>query len=64
MSDVQWRKSRYSGHSGGECVEVAGLASVIGVRDSKDPDGPKLALSPAAWGALTAEIKSGVRDLR
>jgi hypothetical protein len=67
MSDplaIRWRKSSHSDHQGGNCVELACLSHMIGVRDSKDPDGPKLALSPAAWGALTAEIKSGVRDLR
>jgi hypothetical protein len=29
------------------------------VRDSKDPDGPSLLVSPAAWADLTARIKSG-----
>lgn len=37
MENVQWRKCSQSDHSGGECVEVADLAPVIGVRDSKDP---------------------------
>ncbi|WP_021595350.1 DUF397 domain-containing protein [Actinomadura welshii] len=60
---VRWRKSRYSGHSGGDCVEVADLAAAIGVRDSKDPDGPRLILSRQAWDALTMDIKSGARDL-
>ncbi|WP_019868682.1 DUF397 domain-containing protein [Salinispora oceanensis] len=44
-----WRKSgRSSGH--GNCVEVAdNLPSVVGVRDSKDPNGPALTFGPAAW---------------
>ncbi|MFI0366690.1 DUF397 domain-containing protein [Actinomadura sp. 1N219] len=54
-----WRKSSHSDHQGGNCVEVAGLAPLIGVRDSKDPDGPKLTFSPAAWSAFTTSIKSG-----
>ncbi|TYB49069.1 DUF397 domain-containing protein [Actinomadura chibensis] len=62
VSSVLWRKSSYSDHSGGNCVEVADLARVIGVRDSKDPDGPRLAFSPSAWSAFTAEIKSGAHD--
>ncbi|TYK51515.1 DUF397 domain-containing protein [Actinomadura decatromicini] len=62
MPCIRWRKSSYSGHEGGNCVEVADLARVIGVRDSKDPNGPKLALSPSAWSAFTAEIKSGAHD--
>ncbi|MFD0627071.1 DUF397 domain-containing protein [Streptomyces sanglieri] len=36
---AHWFKSSYSGGSGTECVEVADLASVIGVRDSKQPRG-------------------------
>ncbi|MEU8799195.1 DUF397 domain-containing protein [Spirillospora sp. NPDC048819] len=63
MRDVHWRKSNHSGHSGGDCVEVAGLNLVIGVCDSKDPEGPKLAFSPAAWDAFTGGIKSGAHDL-
>ncbi|MGP4027005.1 DUF397 domain-containing protein [Actinomadura sp. 3N407] len=59
----QWRKSSHSGHSGGECVEVADLTSVVGVRDSKDPDGPKLTFSVAAWSAFTREIKGSAHDL-
>ncbi|TDC60201.1 DUF397 domain-containing protein [Actinomadura sp. GC306] len=58
-----WRKSRYSGHSGGECVEVAGLSPVVGVRDSQDPDGPKLTFSASAWAAFTRSVKSSEHDL-
>ncbi|WP_149263397.1 DUF397 domain-containing protein [Actinomadura sp. K4S16] len=46
--DLRWRKSSYSGGSGGECVEVAAGAGCVLVRDSKDPDGPCLGLTPAA----------------
>lgn len=63
MSSVHWRKSSHSDHSGGNCIEAANLAPMVGVRDSKDPDGPRLAFSPAVWGAFTAAIKSGVHDL-
>lgn len=46
-----WRTSTRSGQS--ECVEVAdNLVGVIGVRDSKDPTGPVLIFSPAAWRAF------------
>ncbi|MEU9196195.1 DUF397 domain-containing protein [Streptomyces hundungensis] len=49
-----WRKSSYSGSEGGECVEVAAHPSAIHIRDSKNPDGPTLTLSPTAWqGFLT-----------
>jgi hypothetical protein len=36
---------------------------VIGVRDSKDPDGPKLSLTPSAWRALTQRINDGEHNL-
>jgi hypothetical protein len=45
---VKWRKSSYTTSNGGNCVEVAGAPGVIAVRDSKDPDGPVLLVTPAA----------------
>ncbi|MET9501458.1 DUF397 domain-containing protein [Streptomyces sp. NPDC006622] len=44
-----WHKSTYSSGGGGECLELATCPHAIHVRDSKDPAGPTLALSPAAW---------------
>jgi hypothetical protein len=41
-----------------DCVELAGLASAIAVRDSKDPDGAKLLLSRAEFAHVLAEIKA------
>jgi hypothetical protein len=52
-----WRKSTHSGNGGNSCVEVATVDQVIAVRDSKDPDGPRLRFSPAAWNTFTAGIK-------
>ena len=48
---VGWRTSSYSGN-GGDCVEVAPAPDCVLVRDSKDPDGPGLAVPTAAWRAL------------
>lgn len=47
-----WRKSSHSGGRGGECVEVADLGADVAVRDSKNPDGPKLLVSRSAWHGL------------
>ncbi|AVZ74365.1 DUF397 domain-containing protein [Streptomyces lunaelactis] len=47
-----WRKSSHSSSSGGECVEVATCPQAIHVRDSKNPDGPQLAVTPAAWSTF------------
>lgn len=52
VTRVQWRKSSYSGSSGGECVEVAPLAACIAVRDSKNPPAGILKLTPAAFSAF------------
>ncbi|MBG6089134.1 hypothetical protein IW256_003247 [Actinomadura viridis] len=58
----QWRKSSHSTNTGGECVEVAGLTPAIGIRDSKNPDGPVLLLPDNHWKALTRHIKDGRYD--
>jgi hypothetical protein len=50
-----WRKSSYT-VSAGNCVEVADLGDVIGVRDSKDPDGPVIHLTRAAWRAFVDAV--------
>ena len=59
---VTWRKSSYSGNSGGNCVEVGYAAHLIAVRDSKDPEGPRLAFVREAWEAFAATVKTGVRQ--
>ena len=60
LSRATWRKSARSGGTGGNCVEVArNLPGIVAVRDSKDPDGPKLLFAPHQWVAFTAGIKAG-----
>jgi Domain of unknown function (DUF397) len=64
LDRAEWRKSSYSSGSGGNCVEVAtNLPGVIAVRDSKDPDGPALTLTPAQWRSFTAAVQLGDLDL-
>jgi uncharacterized protein DUF397 len=60
---ARWHKSSRSGGSGGDCVEVANLAHVIAVRDSKNPDGPKLLIDAAGWRMFTDQIKANEHDL-
>jgi Domain of unknown function (DUF397) len=57
--DLRWSKSSYSGNGGGNCVEVASLPGIVAVRDSKDPDGPRLAVTAGAWSEFVAAIKDG-----
>ncbi|MEV4764049.1 DUF397 domain-containing protein [Micromonospora chokoriensis] len=49
--DGVWRTSTRSGGEG-NCVEVAGFAETVGVRDSKDRQGPVLTFTPSAWTAF------------
>ncbi|OKK06712.1 toxin [Streptomyces sp. CB03234] len=49
-----WRKSSYSSDEGGDCVEVAAHPSAVHIRDSKNPTGPVLTVSPTAWEAFVA----------
>ncbi|HLI41026.1 MAG TPA: DUF397 domain-containing protein [Streptosporangiaceae bacterium] len=58
LSKSAWRKSRRSGNAA-NCVEVAGLPGAVGVRDSKDPDGPALVLTRDAWRAFAGRVKDG-----
>ncbi|MCX5284886.1 MULTISPECIES: DUF397 domain-containing protein [unclassified Streptomyces] len=57
-----WRKSSHSGGAGGECVEVAASPRAVRVRDSKNPAGPQLALSPGSWSAFLAGGALGDRS--
>jgi hypothetical protein len=50
--EVAWTKSSYSSNDGPDCVEVATSPEAILVRDSKDPEGPHLTLTPEAWTAF------------
>jgi hypothetical protein len=64
LTRAVWVKSSLSNGSGGDCVEVArNLPGIVAVRDSKDPDGPKLIFSPDEWRAFAAGIRGGEFDL-
>ena len=52
--EVAWFKSSYSGSNDNDCVEVALTPATVLVRDSKDPEGPHLTLTPAAWSSFLA----------
>ncbi|MGC0421855.1 DUF397 domain-containing protein [Embleya sp. AB8] len=55
---ANWRKSKHSG-TGGDCVEVAALASTLIARDSKAPAAQVLTFPPDVWGTFTTRIRTG-----
>jgi Domain of unknown function (DUF397) len=57
---MDWRKSTYSGTTGGSCVETASNAGSVLVRDTTDRDGGTLAFPAGAWEAFTASLRLAV----
>lgn len=58
-----WHKASHSGANGGECVEVASTAgALIAVRDSKNPNGPKLAFTPSGWQSFIQHARNTAID--
>lgn len=58
LSRAAWRKSSFSNGQGGNCIEVGNAGDAIALRDSKDPRGPRLLVSSAAWSKFTGGLKS------
>lgn len=60
MSSIgpEWFKSSYSGGEGDNCVEVAVTSRAVHVRDSKDREGGRLSVTPAAWADFVAFAKA------
>jgi hypothetical protein len=58
LDAATWLKSTYSGGSGGDCLEVThDFPALVPVRDSKNPDGPKLVFPAEAWSAFVSTLK-------
>ena len=57
FSPARWRKSSHSSQEGDQCVELADVGAVIGIRDSKNPSGPILELSRPAFAALLEAVR-------
>ncbi len=63
MQTTPWRKSSRSGGQG-NCVEFRELGEDCQIRDSKNPEGGELTVSPASFAAFIASVKGGEFDLR
>jgi hypothetical protein len=60
LAGATWVKSRHSGPTGGNCVEVAFLAGGdVAVRNSRHPAGPALIFTSAEWAAFLAGAADG-----
>ena len=55
---LTWRKASRS-TAGNDCVEIARTAVGYLVRDSKNPNGPRLQLDAATWSELIDDVKDG-----
>ncbi|GAB2450219.1 DUF397 domain-containing protein [Streptomyces incanus] len=60
LPGVRWLRSSYS-TGANNCVETARPASgpgagLLAVRDSKDPAGPALLISPGSWAEFVAAV--------
>ncbi|WP_329080127.1 MULTISPECIES: DUF397 domain-containing protein [unclassified Streptosporangium] len=63
MTDEQgWITSSYTG-SGQQCVQMRPAPFGVAIRDSKNPDGPRLLCSSDAWKSLLTEARNGSYDL-
>lgn len=54
---LDWHRSSYSGGTGGNCLEAAlGDTTLVPVRDSENPLGPKLLFRAEAWSAFVGSL--------
>lgn len=64
LTGVTWIKSRRSGPTGGNCVEVAFLAGGgVAMRNSRHQAGPALVFTGAEWAAFIGGALDGEFDL-
>jgi hypothetical protein len=61
MPSPIWVKSSFSAACG-NCAEVAEADGLVLIRDSKDPDGPRLSFISGEWRAFLDGIRNGEFD--
>ncbi|WAZ22452.1 DUF397 domain-containing protein [Streptomyces cinnabarinus] len=60
LTGATWRKSSYSGDTGGDCVEVADATPHIAIRDSKNPTHGALTLSRESFARFITATADGI----
>jgi hypothetical protein len=63
LSAATWRTSTRSSGGGSNCIEVARLPGHIAIRDSKNPHGPALIITPATFRELTDTLRRGTLNV-
>ncbi|MBD2892884.1 hypothetical protein amrb99_18040 [Actinomadura sp. RB99] len=58
LTNATWRKASRSSNNGGNCVESVRISGTVAIRDSKDPYGPALLLTPRALRRLAAALRN------
>jgi len=56
--EMIWKKVTRCGNT--SCVEIASHDGGVAIRDSKDPLGPRLTFTRAAWAGFRAALASGI----
>jgi hypothetical protein len=56
MTLTNWRTSTHS-RAHQNCVEAAAGHALVAARDSQDPGGPAIEVSPRAWTEFTTHVK-------
>jgi len=59
-TSTSWRKSTFSEGGNDACVEVAFAETGAAVRDSKNAEGPQLALTAPAWRRFVGGLAESV----
>jgi hypothetical protein len=58
-----WRKYTHSNGQANYVDVRLGTPDAVTIRDSKNPTGPQLAVTPNAWFDFTTSLKQGELDL-
>lgn len=58
LSKAVWRKASRSTAEADNCVEIASIPNVVALRDSKNPNGPKILVSRSDFRHLAETLKN------